>query len=122
VGDSRVEEATQVETPASLRDHARDLLADGQWHDLEVILREMGKFIPPGQAVREMERSRRKSARHRGLEVKPRTFHRSPEREVESGRRRLALEALRHGHFEVDPPSSGGNRRVVGRKVRFVRE
>lgn len=125
MGDTGAEEAASVQTSASLRQRARELLADGEWHDLEWFLRELGKAIPPGQAVRIMEKARRASAAHRGLEQKPRAVERPTERMVESGRRRLSMEVLRPTRgglveFEVNPPAGGGNRRVLGRRVRFL--
>jgi len=107
----------------TLTDKAVELLADGEWHDLEWFLRELGKTILPGQAVREMERARKQSLRHRNLDVKPRTYG-SIERTVESGKRRLALAVLRRHvggvpTFEVYPPARGGKSRATNRKVRL---
>lgn len=105
----------QVTTPIQ---KARELLADGEWHDLEKVLAAVGNTIPPGKAVREMERARRHSAAHKNLPQQPRVHHPGDDRMVRSGQRRLATAALRTVGVEFDPPAKGGNRRVVGRKVR----
>jgi len=103
----------------ALTEVARQLLADGQWHDLEKVLARLGSSVPPAKALREMERSRRKSARLRGLPEQDRVHARTDDRMVRSGQRRLALEALRRVGATLDPPATGGNRRVVGRRVRL---
>ena len=48
---------------SSVSERLVELLVDGNWHDLEQVLAEVGKLVPPGQAMREMERSRRNNAR-----------------------------------------------------------
>lgn len=101
-------------------DRAKELLADGEWHDYEELLSELGKLIPPGMAFRAAERSRRNSLKSRGLEVKPRTVEQPYERLVATGRRVILMDKLRPRYgFELDVPAKGGQHRHVGRRIRL---
>lgn len=79
---------------------AFELMADGEWHDRDAVVMEMGKAIPPGQAVRFVEQQRllkREQAKKMGLKVKEtdkRVKDRSSWFLVTSGRRAIAMKAL----------------------------
>lgn len=75
-------------------------LADGEWHDRDLVIADMAKAIPPGPAVRYVETSRlrvRAARIKKGLPVKEtdaRRDKRSADFLVNSGRRGIALHAL----------------------------
>lgn len=70
---------------------ARELLADGNWHELEPLLNELAKLVPPGRALRRNENARLK-ARNQGPAM--RTYPRSKDYLIASGARRIVREAL----------------------------
>jgi hypothetical protein len=80
---------------------AYELLADGEWHEREQLVRELGKVIPPGVALRYNEARRRQDPNRRRARGQPtsataeRVVSRSTSFLVEAGRRRLAFLALR---------------------------
>lgn len=78
-----------------------EVLADGEWHALDELVRVEGALIPPGQAARDAESKRlEKSARRHGA-PRPRTRPGDP---TEVGRRQMIRDALwglaRHGVVE----------------------
>ena len=74
---------------------AADLLTDGEWREYEWMIRELGKLVPPGRAIRrnEQDRSYNSDARER---VRPL----SPERAIQAGRRAIVRDALRVSSYE----------------------
>lgn len=73
-----------------------EVLEDREWHDVEKVIREVGKIIPPGQAVRRAE-VRRKGATKPNREVPAeRKRPLSEDRLIASGRRSYARDAF-HG-------------------------
>lgn len=44
--------------PSEWRQCIEDILADGEWHELEHVIREASKKVPPGKAFRHSERQR----------------------------------------------------------------
>jgi hypothetical protein len=66
-----------------------ELLEDGEWRDIDWIVREAGKVVPPAKAIRVQEATRLKAGgppvRHRPL---------SDERRIESGRRYMVRQVL----------------------------
>lgn len=81
--------------------HAADLLRDGEWREREWVMREMGKAIPPGVAVRFQEQvrlARRGQQLKNGRPTLRSTDERIVQREsttlVTMGRRAIALKAL----------------------------
>lgn len=86
-------------TPWMLR--AVDFLADGEWHDRDLLLEDMAKAIPPGQAMRFQEnvrKSRRNARLKKGLPVLRATDERVVDRSswylVSVGQRGMALKSL----------------------------
>ncbi len=79
-------------------ERAYELLSDGEWHDREVILREIAKVITPGIAVRHAEVVRRTSGK--GVAPAERKKPRSQEFLIASGKRSLARSALRGSRIE----------------------
>lgn len=79
---------------------AAEILADGQWHNRDVVIEEMIKLIPPGQAIRHSEevRLRKRQARiAAGLPVRDtpqRATDRSTTFLVRTGARSLAMRFL----------------------------
>jgi hypothetical protein len=84
------------------------LLLDGEWHDLEEILRELSKLVPPGRAVRRNETDRRLSS---GTPVR-RVTRGSEDRLIASGKRAIAKDMLNKSYFEIYPPGKVKNKRV----------
>lgn len=101
-----------------------EVLADREWHDLDHVISELAKLIPPGRAIREMERSRRNGARTEQAAQAERTYEIDHARLVRSGQRRIALSAIQRGRQNgwvvVDQTASPGRRRANGRLVRMV--
>lgn len=77
---------------------AYELLSDGEWHDREVILREIVKVITPGIAVRHAEMVRKTSGK--GVAPAERKKPRSQEFLIASGKRSLARQTLRGSRIE----------------------
>lgn len=105
---------------------ARELLDDGEWHDLERVLAKLMPLVPPGQAYRKAEKSRVKKRSVDGV-VPPRVKHRADDAIIRSGSRQLVFQVLHSGsrgrpsEFELDPP-----RRVLGsterRRIRLNKD
>lgn len=98
---------------------ASELLSDGEWHDREEIMREMGKVIPPGIAIRFQEQVRA-GRRTQRLKNNLPVVSESPERIVPRenntlitmGRRGLALKAL-HAARRVETKRLENGKAVV---------
>ena len=75
-----------------------ELLDDRQWHPLEGIIREVGKVIPPGTAVRKAEHDRKTQPGS----PEQRQIQREAHRLVESGKRQLIREKLGERYWELD--------------------
>jgi len=71
-------------------EHALVLLADGEWHESEWLIRQMGTKVPPGRALRTNEASR---ARCRAV-LGTRTRLRSTEFLLQAGRRTIVVNVL----------------------------
>ncbi len=71
-----------------------ELLANGEWHDLEAVLVEVARSVPPGHAYRQGEGTRMDRQRRRTGEVKARQRG-DQQTAVKSGARRVALEIIR---------------------------
>lgn len=67
-----------------------ELCEDGDWHELEPILREIGKLVPPGKAIRRAESIRQSVANAPAERHQPKP----PERLIQYGRRSWARDAL----------------------------
>jgi hypothetical protein len=101
-----------------------ELLGDGQWHNYEATVRELGKLIPPGIAVRKVEKERLgEGTKQRGGTPAPaKRKHALPiEKQVENGRRSLVRVFLKHKRFQTDQPGHTGHR-IPDRKIRMVRK
>jgi hypothetical protein len=76
---------------------ACDLLDDGQPREWEFVVKEVGKVITPGVAIRRAERIRR-NVSNSPTRVKPLTT----ERQIESGRRSFVREVVRPPWFTFE--------------------
>lgn len=98
------------------RQRALDLLSGGEWREYEFVRREIGKAVPDGMALRRVEKMRLAARRNR-IKSQQGTYtdgeryvQRSRDYLVNSGRRRMALEALNTQSFEFK--EEGGKRWV----------
>lgn len=98
-------------TPPLIR--AVILCKDGEWHDLEEILYEVGKVILPGQAMRRAERNRRDSG---GPKIRTKG---ELSRVMAAGKRSLARDFVKMPWFEIVPYGPNIPKGIV-RKVRLV--
>lgn len=91
---------------------AFEVLADGEWHQEQLILAEMVKVIPPAQAIRRAERRRVNQRASARLTTPP---ARQADRDVETlrlmGARHIAQDSLR-GSKSVEYRSDSGMRWV----------
>lgn len=77
-------------------------LADGSWHPMEPLLRQVARWVPPGQALRRVERDRvtqrERYVRGRGVEP-PRRARQVGEDDrrtmIETGQRRIARDLVK---------------------------
>lgn len=77
-------------------------LNDGEWHPMEPLLRQVARWVPPGQALRRVERERvtqrERYVRNRGFEP-PRRARQAGEDDrrimIESGQRRIARDLVK---------------------------
>lgn len=104
-----------------VRDRARKILADRQWHDFDATVREVGQVVDPEVALWRAEVNRVKG----GPVPEERSEIRDTEELVQIGRRAVVREALRDMKgpkmFEVHPPGLPGRRKQpVQRYIRFV--
>jgi hypothetical protein len=86
--------------------YARELLADGEWHDYQVVVARLATRVPPGRAIRRAESQRRTASRqmHGGREaVPPRKINATVEHQVRIGSRHIAKQVLNRRVFEIDP-------------------
>jgi hypothetical protein len=77
-----------------------DLLADGEWHDYEPVIREAAKEARPGEAHRRMEHARNAKRQEPG----ERTRNNDAVYLVERGQRATAVKAAYGKRIEKDPP------------------
>jgi len=101
--------------PASpILTRAVELTEDGQWHNMEKLLRELAKMVPPGRAMRRAESNR--------LNVggPPQRATGEVERILKTGRRSIVRDFVRPPWFELDPPVAVSGRVDPDRKVRLV--
>lgn len=91
--------------PGPIHNRALELLADGEWHDRDWVVREVGKVVPPGRALRDVERRRKLTIERRikrGLTVtegalEERQHKRDENLLIASGQRGIALDILYSG-------------------------
>lgn len=76
-----------------------ELIDDGEWHEVEPLLREVGKMIPPGQAIRRAELRRRNSGHATPLERRRPV---SEERQIVSGQRSFARDTINSARTHVE--------------------
>lgn len=82
---------------------AFELLADGEWHSYEAVIREAAKEVLPGEAHRYMEASRKARTPDAGDRVK----NNDDVYLVERGQRAVAVNAISgNDRIEMDPPRS----------------
>lgn len=96
-------------------------LSDGEWHDYERLVREVGKLIPPGIAMRAQKQARRAQKLQRdGWSAPARRVQAiDTDRAVESGRRTIVRVMLKNPRFEFDRPA-GLKPGLPPRHVRLV--
>lgn len=106
-----------VGEPSPELQHARQLLADGAWHDYEQVMRQLIKVIPPGRAIREAEKLRvvqaRKRARYVGNAVPDAPPRRRPgdlDRMRETGARSIVRKMLNGANFQISDLQAGQRR------------
>jgi hypothetical protein len=104
-------------SPEAVR--AREILADGEWHEYEELMRELVPLVAPGRAWRANEEGRYRQALHRarakGEELPwkpPRVRPVDPDRARESGARAIVRKMLNSGYFEIDPPGRAAKKRI----------
>jgi hypothetical protein len=99
-----------------------DMLDDGQPREVEAVIREAGKKIPPGVAIRRNERTRQSLSRRRNGTVKERAKPLSEERQIEAGRRAMVREALRPRFFAIEDRDGKKYVRLVNMPPRVLRD
>lgn len=109
-----------MKSPSPLLVKAVELLEDGEWHDYELIVRQIARVYPIGKAARLTE-----AARARLTPGEPRTRPLSAARQIESGARIKARATLLGSRaFEVDPRRVPAGRRSTGevstRRIRML--
>lgn len=109
-----------------LSDRAKELLADGEWHDGIEFLRELEKVLLPGPAHRVNEEDRARSSRKRHEGGRERVREIDLGRSVDYGKRsilrKLVTDMVRQGTWEVTPyPMPRGQWRQGGWKLRDLR-
>jgi hypothetical protein len=77
-----------------------ELIGDGQWHDVEPVIRDLTKLVPPGVAIRYNERNRRKAG---GAGPEQRVRPIAPEDAIRAGARGLinATIGVTNGSYEL---------------------
>lgn len=110
-------------TTKNLRDQihqrARELLADGQWHDFEQIMRQLMPLVPAGIATRVVERGRTKGR----ADVSPpkRVKPMSVDEQIRSGQRGFVRDVLNYARFyEATPSKARGTRLDPDRRIRLT--
>lgn len=98
--------------------YARELLADGEWHDYYKVVARLATRVQPGRAIRRAESQRRTANRatHGGRDNVPeRARPVSVEQQVYVGSRHIAKQALNHAMFEIKPvgPVGPGEHKYV---------
>lgn len=71
-----------------------ELLDDREWHKAEDLILELGKLIPPGQAIRRAELRRRLASGQRNEAPSERARPLSKDRQIAGGRRSYARDAF----------------------------
>ena len=102
---------------------ANELLGDGEWHDLETVMQDLMKVVPPGRALRQNERDRQTSNQQKtGSTPASRSRPQPRERLIAFGARTIVRDFLNNTRtFEVDRPGQQGNHKAsLGRKVRMI--
>lgn len=87
---------------------------DGQWHDFEEVVREVGKVIPPGKAMRRAERNRILSGG-----PPQRCAKYDVTRIMAAGKRSLARDFVRPPWFVIEP--AGRVPAGTPRRVRLIK-
>jgi hypothetical protein len=111
--------------PGSAELHrAREILADGEWHDYEALLRELMRMVPPGRAARAAERHRVgqavRRARYRGTTLDgvpaPNRVN-DPDRVRDTGARLLVRKVLSDAGFEIAPLGRAPDKKIRDRRA-----
>lgn len=72
-----------------------EVMRDGQWHDIEDLHHDLGRFIPPGKATRINDRDMKANRRMRGADLDaPRARPVEASERVRSGRRTITREII----------------------------
>lgn len=101
---------------------ARELLADGTWHDYETVMRELARLITPGRAGRAAEQARLQHLKRRARQTGqpyvplPRLLPADPDRVRESGARLIVRKMLSTADFEI-----GWSGKPPRRRIRYPR-
>jgi hypothetical protein len=103
--------------PGPILRRAVELLEGGEWHDFEAVMRELGKLVPPGVAIRRAERTRRLAT---GTPERQRP--RPTERQIESGKRQIVRETISRPDFERDPLGAPKRIRLLSVPLSIGRE
>lgn len=93
-----------VPSPWLLR--AAELLADGEWHDYDAIIKEAALTVPPGRAKRMTERMRLRHRREPGEHYigDHRRVHRTDDELIEYGARAIVSASVSGSvAFEISP-------------------
>lgn len=105
--------------PSDILIRACELLEDGEWKYLEEVLKECAKLVPPGKAMRQMERLRQYKGSPNGRQKDLDTH-----RQIEAGRRSIAraIIAGKPEVFELYPPRRGaqGPSRDTTKLIRLI--
>lgn len=101
---------------------ARELLADGEWHDYHKLVAKLIPLIEPGKAIRRAEASRVSVARrHNYSSIDERKVPRDPERLIRIGAAMYVRDCLTNGRvFEINPRRSKS--RDGDKKIRWIGE
>lgn len=114
--------------PSSIHLKALELLADGEWHSYEEILRQLRLAVPPGRAKRYQINSRRTAIynawKARGLELNDEELEartKAPnDDDIRKGQRLIAGNILAKGKaFEIRPR---GTQATADKRVRLVHD
>lgn len=114
-----------VDLAQQLTDEAVRLLGDREWHPLAVIQRALMTKVPPGIAIRRMERRRASEARYRGRDPnEPYRIERTPEYLIASGAKQIVTDILENMRlYEIEPrraPRGKPDERMI-RMIRLPR-
>lgn len=95
-------------------DRMMAVLSDGEWHDRNQLMVEMGKVIPPGQAMRRAEvvRAQHDATKRPDRKARPRKMLRSDEALIIFGRRNITQVCLKNSAGRLEQRTVDGLRQV----------